>query len=698
MKLDGLSVSLDALRVRANRSELGSELGNELGNMSANKIALNNASIDTKTRQINVEQLTLDQVQGDLFRMADGTVNMMHLMKTATSLKTQTASVKQLPAWTAGIDVVSLNDSSFTFGDKAVQPALMMKADQVNIRLENVSSDLHHPIRMRASLMLNQTGKFILDGTATSKTAQVNVDVQNFKFTPLQPYFTQFLNITLKKGNVSTQGKVIWNAPGEIKFQGGLKLSNFAASDKETSNDFLAWKSLNIGGIDLSVGGSRPGITLGKIDLTEFYARAILSEQGKLNLQNIIAHPVAQTENVAATPTNSEVAAPLITIGAINLKDGVVNYTDNFIKPHYSMRMTGMTGSVGTIRSDQPQAAPININGKVNNEAPVALSGSLNPLFKPMLLDLKLTAAGVDLPALTTYALKYAGYPIVRGKLSLDVAYHIQNNQLEASNALKIDQLTFGDKVDGPDATHLPVPFLVSLLTDSNGMINLDLPISGTLNDPEFSIGGIIVRVLVNILEKAVMSPFSLLAHVFGGDDETSYIEFAPGSSRLTDTAKAKLDGIAKALADRTQLKLNMIGRADRATDEAGLRQHIFDRQIRKIDNTDAEDDTPITEADRARAIEKIYLAGQFEKPRNFIGLIKSLPTVDMEQRIIANTQVTDDDIRALALRRESAVYAYLTEIAHITPDRLFSIAPKLSGEGITDHGAISRVEFALRM
>jgi hypothetical protein len=244
------------------------------------------------------------------------------------------------------------------------------------------------------------------------------------------------------------------------------------------------------------------------------------------------------------------------------------------------------------------------------------------------------------------------------------------------------------------------VPFLISLLTDSNGQINLDLPIAGTINDPQFSIGGLIARVFVNIIEKVVTSPFTLLAHAFGGGgEEMAYIEFDPGSFKLTDAAKVKLDNLAKALTQRPAIKLDMIGRADLATDNAGLRVAILERQIKKSKNLEEDaSDATITDAERARAIEKIYAAAKFDKPRNMIGFAKTLPTAEMEKLILANTVVTDDDIRALALRRESVVRAYLTDTAHIPPEKLFSIAPKLSGEGIKDQGAISRVDFELKM
>jgi len=599
----------------------------------------------------------------------------------------------------------------------------MIKADDLNIKLDNISTQFDHPIKVAMHATLNKTGKFIVDGSVAEKAMQLNVNVQNFAIAPLQPYFTEFLNISIAKGSVSTKGKVAWKAPAEMHFSGGFKLANLASTDKENDADFLKWKLLDISGIDVNLGGKQPSIRLGKINLTDYYARAILSEKGKLNLQDILVHAQPQPSAIAETaaapdasgsvvtvsvpvpvppnPSATPEVKPIITIGEIDLSNGIINYTDNFVKPHYSMRMTGMKGTVGTIRSDQPQSAPINIDGKVDDEAPIAISGSLNPLFSPMLLDMKLTTAGVDLPSLTTYALKYAGYPIIKGKLSLNVEYHIKDNQLDATNSLMIDQLTFGDKVDGPDATHLPVPFLVSLLTDSNNQINLDLPISGTLNDPQFSIGGLIVKVFINLIGKVVTSPFSLLAHAFGGGgEEMAYIEFDPGSAKLTQAAKDKLDKLAKVLAQKPQLKMDITGRADMSFDNAGLREHILDSQIKKSKSLESEesDGSVITEADRVRAIDKIYSAGKFDKPRNMIGFAKSIPVAEQEKLIIANTKITDDDIRALALRREAVVHSYLTDTDHITPDRLFSIAPKLSGEGIKDKGAISRVDFDLKM
>ena len=144
-----------------------------------------------------------------------------------------------------------------------------------------------------------------------------------------------------------------------------------------------------------------------------------------------------------------------------------------------------------------------------------------------------------------------------------------------------LNQLTFGDKTNSPDATKLPVLLAVALLKDSRGNIDINLPISGSLDDPEFSVGGIVVRVVLNLVVKAVTSPFSLLASAFGGGEELSYVEFAPGSAALTEDSQQRIDTLIKALTDRPGLKMDLSGRADPKTDMEGLRQAWIESKIR---------------------------------------------------------------------------------------------------------------------
>ena len=255
-----------------------------------------------------------------------------------------------------------------------------------------------------------------------------------------------------------------------------------------------------------------------------------------------------------------------IELSKIILKGGKVDYTDNFIKPNYTANLSDMEGKVGAFGTKSTSPADVSLDGKINGSSPINIDGSINPLAPTAFVDIKAKANGIELTGLSPYTTKYTGFPIVKGTLTVDVHYLLDTGKLTAENHIFIDQLTFGDHVESPDATNLPIRLAVSLLKNSKGQIDLRIPVSGSLSDPQFSIGSIILGAFMNLIIKAATSPFTLLAAAFGGNGEQQdlgYIEFAPGYATLTPESQQKLDTVAKALADRTALKLNISGRVD---------------------------------------------------------------------------------------------------------------------------------------
>ncbi|MDE2420045.1 MAG: DUF748 domain-containing protein [Gammaproteobacteria bacterium] len=731
INLQQLGITLDNLKVAAK--------SNPTNNISAKKISLDNANINTQTQTFNADRLHLDGIQSRIQRDAQGKLNFQQfLLATNQTKKTahKAGTQKATPNWTAAINQIAITDSTLAYRDDAVKPTVNLLANSLNLTANNISNKLDKPIQVTLKTKLNNTGSLSVDSNVAPqfKSVKANIDAKNLSVVAFQPYFTDFLNVVITTGQASAQGKLFLVPPINqqklvTNYNGALHLANFRILDKESGDDFLKWKSLNIDGINTNMGGAHQNISADQIALSDFYARIILSETARLNLEDIVASP-----NTAGTPPHSLTATapnatpvapatppsappviaattpapantPVIKIGKIIIKGGNINYTDHFVKPQYTANMTGMNGTVGTIASNQPTAAPIDIKGKIDNDAPVAISGSLNPLFKPMFLDIKGSANDVELPRLTPYATKYAGYPIEKGKLSMDVGYQIQNDKLVAQNHVRIDQLTFGDKVDSPTATKLPVQLAVALLKDRNGQINIDLPISGTLSDPQFSVGGLIFHVFVNLITKAVTSPFALIGSAFGGGDELGYAEFPAGSSTLTPATQSKLDSIAKALIDRPALKMDLIGRVDPVTDSEGVRQQILNQKILALKQKDSvnqsedtrSDDMTISDADKQKYMSKVYSAAKFNKPKNMIGLTKSLPVADMEKLILANTPVTQDALSALATDRADAIRKYLVNKDQIPMERLFMIAPKLTADGIKDKGKPNRVDFSLK-
>ncbi|KVD74473.1 AsmA family protein [Burkholderia sp. ABCPW 14] len=390
--------------------------------------------------------------------------------------------------------------------------------------------------------------------------------------------------------------------------------------------------------------------------------------------------------------------------GQLLLQSGRVTYTDNFIKPNYTANLVAINGTVGAFGTDSTTPAPVDVGAKLAANGPITIKGTVNPLIEKPALDLTATAHDIELTNLTPYSAKYAGYPITKGKLNVDLHYKLDNDQLSANNHIFIDQLTFGDHVENDTATKLPVRLAIALLKNSRGEIDVNLPVSGSLSNPEFSVGGLIWRAVLNLIAKAVTSPFTLLAHAFGGDgEELGYVEFEPGLAKLSDASEKKLDTISKMLAEKPAIRLDLIGRVDPVKDLPGLRDAYVDRLVRQQKLKDVvgqgESVDPMTvkvdPAEYTKYLTKAYKAADFKKPRNVIGLTKTLPDDDMKQAIADHAPVDDSSLRALAQSRAQAVRQYLE--GKVDPSRMFIVAPKLDAKGIEDKGATTRVDFGLK-
>ena len=398
---------------------------------------------------------------------------------------------------------------------------------------------------------------------------------------------------------------------------------------------------------------------------------------------------------------------PSIGITKVTLQGGNVNFTDLFIKPNYSANLTEIGGSVTGLSSQLNTTADVDLRGRFAKSAPVEIKGKINPLLQNPFLDIKANVRDIELGPLTAYSGKYVGYAIEKGKMSFDVAYKIENRKLSASNRLTLDQLTFGEKIDSPTATKLPVLFAVALLKDRNGVIDVNLPISGSLDDPKFSVGGIVLHIIFNLIERAITAPFALIGSLFGGGgEELSYVTFEPGRGVLAPGQEEKLTKLQKALYDRPALKLDATGRSDPEKDSEGLRKYRFDQQVKaqklkelvkKGSSVASVDEVKIEPEEYEIYLKRAYKEAKFPKPRNLIGIQKDLPKEEMEKLMLANTVISDEDLIQLANRRAQATKDFITRGDQVPVDRVFLLAPKV--EAAKDEAKLpgSRVDFSLK-
>jgi uncharacterized protein DUF748 len=509
-----------------------------------------------------------------------------------------------------------------------------------------------------------------------------------------------------------------------VNYRGDATLGNVRMQDRVTGDNFLRWSALSISRIDAGLGKHEPKVHIGGIALSDFYARVILNRNGRLNLTDITTNPQAAPKSLtreqtpavaqAATPTPSAtptptqarpVATPVphpinadIELSRITLQGGHINYTDNFIQPNYTADLTDIGGKIGAFGTRTTTPADVALQGQVNGSAPVSINGSINPLVPMAFLDIGAKADGIELTNLTPYSTKYTGYPIIKGTLNLDVHYLLDKDNLTANNHIVIDQFTFGDRVESKDATNLPVRLAVALLKNSKGQIDLTVPVSGSLSDPQFSIGGVIWQTFKNLILRAATSPFSLIASAFGGGNgqDLGYVDFNPGYAKLTPDSVNKLTTVAKALKDRPALRLGISGRVDPATDRKGLR----DAKVDQLVEAEAEDsgvnaNTKLSSDQYNKYLKRVYKAAKFPKPRDFVGMDKTLPSDEMKKLLVTNTEVSDQDMKQLADARANVVREWMSK--QIDPARLFVTTPQLDAKGVSDKSAASRVDLSLQ-
>jgi outer membrane protein OmpA-like peptidoglycan-associated protein len=412
---------------------------------------------------------------------------------------------------------------------------------------------------------------------------------------------------------------------------------------------------------------------------------------------------------VAVTSASPPAAGDVvpIRIDTLTLQGGRIGLADHFIQPNYSATLADLAGRVTGLSSREGTVAQLDVRGRLANHSPFQIAGSINPLAAAAFADVKASVRDIDLPPFTPYSGKYAGYIITRGALTMEVSYKLQNRKLTAQNRFLVDQFEFGEKVESKAATKLPVKLAVSLLKDRTGVIDLDLPIEGSLDDPKFRIGKVVWKLIGNLIGKAVTAPFALLGKLFGGGgQELSSVDFADGRDAPDEAAKKKLDALAKALESRPALKLEATGRFSGEKDREGLRRLRLDRKVKaqkladlaKMGEAPASvDDVAVGENEYEALLKKAYKKEKFPKPRNVLGIAKDLPAQEMENLMLANLPVTDDDMRQLALSRANAVKDYLTGPGKIEVARVFVLEPGEKPAELTGKARASRVDFSLR-
>ncbi len=615
--------------------------------------------------------------------------------------------------WQFSLKTLSLGEYALRFSDEFPEDPVNLAAEGIKIDASDISSGKDQMAKLALDLRLNKGGVLSLTGSAglNPVVADFSLDMKTASLKPFQPYFTEFLTVTLTDGSASAKGKLrveaVSGGTPKMAFNGDFSINRLATIDKDEEEDFLKWSALSFRRVNAVTQPLR--LDVAEIELDKFYSRLVVNQDGSLNLQHVLKTegkpaPAAQPQGAQ---DGRQVAQPdyRIDIAKVTLRNGQVDFSDYFIKPNYSAHLTGLGGSVTGLSSNAGLLAEVALKGRVDNQGQLGINGKINPLAGNLFLDLLASLQDFELSSLAPYSAKYAGYGIQKGKLSFDVKYRVENRKLTAENHLFLNQLTFGDKVESPVATKLPVLLAVALLKDRSGNIDVNLPISGSLDDPQFSLGGIIFKVIINLIAKAVTSPFALLGSLFGGGEELAYLEFEYGKDVLGKEAETKLNAIALALNERPRLKLDIGGQVDAEKDSEGIRQLELERKVKaqklkdllqRSDFSGSVDEVKVEQGEYARYLSAAYKQEKIPtKPRNLVGFVKDIPLAEMEKLMLANFDVSEGDLRDLANHRAQEAKEYLVNVGKVAAERIFILAPQ-DTKANQEKAKLSRVNFVL--
>ncbi len=672
-----------------------------------------------------LDQVTL-RVQGVAADTAKRTVAIAAISSDSAHLALRRERAAPMAAAAASSDApyalslakLAIDGWSVDLDDRTHAEPLALSLAPLALTVQAYSSAPGVPMLLDLQTGAGKAGKLSALGTLALAPFKLDLalEVDKVSLLPLQPYASESVNLRLTQAQLSGKGRVALATAADGSLAGGFKgdasVDRVTTVDKTSTSDFVSWKALALSGMDVQIAPF--AMSVDKVALSDFFARVIIDPTGRINLQDIRTSAgngersltdASERAAVAAVPVAAPEAVkplPPIRINALVLSGGRVRFTDNFIRPNYSATLQELGGAVNGLSSAPDANADVTLRGLVNG-APLSIAGRINPLKRDLFLDVKAEVRGIEMATLSAYADKYVGYGIDKGKLSFEVAYLLENRQLKSDNRLIMDQLAFGKETSNPDVKRLPVGLAVALLSDRNGVIDISVPVGGTLDDPEFSIGGIILKVVGNAIMKTVTSPFALLASAFGGDEELSSVDFEAGRATITTAAEAKLVTLAKALLERPGLKLDIVGHADPARDIDALKQVSIERKLRTLKTRDlqgAGEDLPsggvvVSKEEYPSLLSRVFKAETFKKPRNALGLEKTLTVAEMEQLMIANAVMDDDDLRSLARRRSQAAKEWLLKTGKIADERLYIVASHLVGKDAPPPSP--RADFALR-
>jgi uncharacterized protein involved in outer membrane biogenesis len=714
-------------------------------------LVVSDTSMALPAQAVTVQKVALDGLTADAWMSADGSINLEQLLAFEPAAAPLDAGPPQAPPpaaepaqpWTVTVGGIELTRASVAFEDRTLTPNSKFDLAPVNLRVSDISLDLSRPLPVQLDAVINGHARFDATGTLTPEPLAADLDIRLAKarMQILQPYVLPVADLTITGGELDVEGKATLAPPGgdipEMAFSGDVAIDGFRSVDNALKQDLVSFKRLELSKLRYAM--APDSLTIDRILVRQPYARVIISPEQVINIAAVLdpkgtAEALAQRRAEAAAeaarspaerrrlekeqaaadkaaakarkdgtaPPPAQEPAPAdtfpIRIREIRVDGGRMNFSDLFVQPNFSADVQQLSGTITGASSAFDSRAKVSLTGKLDEFSPVSIQGELQPFAFDRYTDMGLKFENISLPIFNPYSTPLAGYNIAKGKLTTDLHYTIVDRKLDAQHKIRIDQLEWGEATATQGEATLPVKFATSLLKDKEGVINLDVPVGGTLDDPSFRIGPIVWQVIKNIIVKAVTAPFSLLGSLFAGAEEAQFIDFAPGEATLDAATAERLGALAKSLAEKPELKLDVPIGALAELDQPALRERAYraavDGAVAAHFAKKVKQGEPVPAYASLEAEKKVDVLTELVKQQT--GTAPQVPEApeppEGTPRADAKAQRQAAAVEYLETAARSGVTVPDTELAKLAEERAAAIERALLGGGALDPTRVFKV------
>lgn len=668
------------------------------------RLDVSETTVDLAKQQVVVGKIRSNKLETWAAREADGQLDWQKLFASQPSKPAKAPEPATAPAtadspkpaptapskpWQVLLKDVQLRNYQVHLADRQAKPAVALELGPLNVDVQNFDSLNQSPFNLKVDTGLGKQGKIQATGVVNLNpvSAKLKVTTKDIDLRVAQSYISPFIRLELRSGMLGSDLDVNLKStePLALQITGRAQVDQLHTLDTLKTRDFLKWQRLVVEGLNYQHGDS---LSIDKVNLLQPYARFMINDDRTTNVDDLlIPQPADSGAKSAPKPAASKDKPLGIRIGQIAINDGSANFADFSLTPNFATAIQQLNGQIGTIDSRQAKPASVDIKGKVDRYAPVTIKGSVNP-FDPMAaLDIATSFKRVELTTLTPYSGKFAGFRIRKGRLNLDLHYVITKGQLKAENKVVVEQLQLGEKVDSADAVDLPIRLAIALLKDTDGKISIELPVTGDLNNPQFSVMPIVWQTLRNLVVRAATAPFKFIGGLVtgGGAEDLSNVSFAAGSSELNKDAESALNTLAKALKERPALRLEIEGTAAASSDGPFLAAQRLEREYqynyykilqRRGDKVPAQASLlEVPESEKAPLLEGIYrIRVKQQPPAEWKDLSRDDRTAKLRDGVIKFWSNSDVLLRQLGQDRASTIKDYLVDKGQLEDDRVYFI------------------------